>query len=260
MVGLHFNKGLETLREIFSNNLSAVLIAEEIQICSLIDDAREIKIIMEKFDFDYYGVEKNGKVVGYIIQSELGEGLISNYIRPFLTEDLISESTSLIELLKILKEKDPIFVLEKNQVRKLITIADLQKQPIRMLVFGLVSLLEMRLLELIKEYYPNKDEWKGLINKSRLKKANEVYEIRKGKNEGLGLIDCLQLSDKGTIIKKTPKLLGALGFHSIGEVNVFFSSIEDLRNNTAHSQKYVYQDFNEFLDKISRIEEILTLI
>ncbi|MCZ2845227.1 MAG: hypothetical protein O2U61_01815 [Candidatus Bathyarchaeota archaeon] len=223
------------------------------------DDAREIKIIMDKFDFDYYGVEKNGKVVGYIIQSELGEGLISKYVRPFLTEDLISESTSLIELLQILKEKDPIFVLEKNQVRKLITVADLQKQPIRMLVFGLVSLLEMNLLELIKEYYPNED-WKNHISSARLEKANEVYEIRKKKNEGLGLVECLQLSDKGTIIRKTPELFDNLGFQSKGEVNLFFRSIEDLRNNTAHSQKYVYQDFNEFLDKISRVEEILTMI
>ncbi|MDE5414194.1 hypothetical protein [Alkalihalobacterium chitinilyticum] len=259
MAIVHFKKSLETLREIYSDNLSVPLIAEELFACPLDGDALEVKQNMEEADFDYYGVENNGKIIGYIVRSELKDGLISNYVHPFEMEDLISESTSLIELLQIFKDKNPVFVLEKNQVKKLLTLADLQKQPIRMLVFGLISLLEMNLLDLIKKSYPD-NGWTQCLSEGRIEKAFEVYEKRKQKNEGLGLIECIQLSDKGTIIRKTPQLLNQLEFQSKKEVDRFFSSIEELRNNTAHSQEYVYDDFNDFLDSINRIEKLLRLI
>jgi hypothetical protein len=255
----NLNKSLNTLRKIYSDNLSVTLIAEDIISCSIDDDTEKIKAKMEELDFDYFGVESSGKMIGYIIKHELEDLSISNYVHYFSMEDLVSESTSLIELLQILKEKHPIFILEKNQVCKLITVADLQKQPIRMLVFGLISLLEMELVQLLKKVYPD-GEWKSCLSEGRMTKVFQVYETRKLKNEGLGVIECLQLSDKGTIIKKTPHLLEKLGFESKSDVAQFFKSIEELRNNTAHSQEYVYEDFNDFLEDISRVEKILNLI
>ncbi|MGJ7923054.1 hypothetical protein [Neobacillus sp. LXY-4] len=259
MPNANLNKSLNTLRKIYSDNLSVTLIAEDLISCSLDDDPEAIKRKMEEFDFDYFGVESNGKIIGYIMKQELGDQSISNYVHYFAMEDLVSESTSLIEVLQILKEKHPVFILEKNQVSKLITVADLQKQPIRMLVFGLISLLEMELVQLIMNSYPNED-WKSCLSEGRMTKVVQVHETRKEKNEGLGVIECLQLSDKGTIIKKTPGLLKQLGFVSKTDAAQFFRSIEEMRNNTAHSQEYVYEDFNEFLENINRVEKILDLI
>jgi hypothetical protein len=259
MPNVHLNKSLTTLKKIYSNNLSVTLIAENLISCSIEDETETIKAKMEELDFDYFGVESNGKMIGYIMKQELVDQSLSNYVHYFAMEDLVSESTSLIDLLQILKAKHPVFILEKNQVRKLITVADLQKQPIRMLVFGLISLLEMELVQLIKNSNPD-EEWKSCLSEGRMAKVYQVYETRKEKNEGLGLIECLQLSDKGTIIKKTPHLLKQLGFVSKSDADRFFSSIEELRNNTAHSQEYVYEDFNEFLENIYRVEKILNLI
>ncbi|WP_445486849.1 hypothetical protein [Niallia sp. 03133] len=251
-------KSLDTLREIYSNNLSVALIAEELLACAPEDNAISIKLHLEKLDFDFYGVERQGKIIGYIIQSELRDGLISDYMHPFKMEEIVSDSTSLIEVLEILRDKHPVFVLERNQIKKLITVADLQKQPIRMLVFGLISMLEMNLVELIKQNYAH-EQWKACLNENRIQKAIEIFRMRKNKNEGLGLIDCLQLSDKGEIILKTPSLLDMLGFRSKTEVKQFFKAIEELRNNTAHSQEYVYEDFTDFLDIITRMEKMLSV-
>ncbi|MFT8320873.1 MAG: hypothetical protein ABF649_08210 [Bacillus sp. (in: firmicutes)] len=251
-------KNLDILREIYSNNLSVALIAEELLACSLENDAIKVKRHLQELDFDYYGVESDNKIIGYIVQSELKDGLISQYMHPFDMEYIVSDSTSLLELLQILRDKHPVFVLEKNQIKKLITVADLQKHPIRMLVFGLISMLEMNLVELIKKNYPN-EQWKACLNENRIQKAMDIFRMRKNKNEGLDLIDCLQLSDKGEIIQKTPFLLDILEFRSKTEVKQFFKAIEELRNNTAHSQEYVYEDFNDFLDIISRMEIMLSV-
>lgn len=255
----HLKKSLNTLRKIYSDNLTVTLIAEELISCSIEEDTDKIKSKMEMLDFDYFGVESNGRIIGYIVKGELGDLALSQYVRYFAMEDLVSESTSLIEVLHILKEKHPVFILEKNRVRKLITVADLQKQPIRMLVFGLISLLEMELVTLINDSYAE-EQWKSCLSEGRMNKVIQIFETRREKNEGLGLIDCLQLSDKGTIIKKTPPLLEQLGFTSKTDVAQFFRLIEELRNNTAHSQEYVYEDFNEFLENINRVEKILNLI
>lgn len=255
----NLSKSLRTLRQIYSDNLSVSLIAEDIVYCSITDDATVIKTKMEELDFDYFGVESNGKLIGYIVKEELTDTAISNQVHTFTMANLVSESTSLLEILHILKEQCPVFILEKNQVKKLITVADLQKQPIRMLVFGLISLLEMELAQLIKRTYSD-EQWKSCLSEGRIVKVREVHETRKEKNEGLALIECLQLSDKGTIIKKTPDLLAKLGFTSKTDVGRFFRVIEELRNNTAHSQEYVYEDFHEFLENINRIERILNLI
>jgi len=252
-------KNLETLRKIYSKHLTVELIAEELSACSPEDNALTIKFQMEKLDFDYYGVAVDGKILGYIIQSELDEGLISEYMHTFQMEDLVSESTSLLELLLILRERHPVFILESNRINKLITVADLQKQPIRMLIFGLISILEMNLVELIMDYYPN-EQWKDRLSDNRINEATKIFALRKEKNEGLGLIDCIQLADKGMIVQKTPDLLEKLEFPSRREAKQFFNRIEELRNNTAHSQEYVYSDFNEFLDIIARLERVLGLI
>lgn len=256
---LHVKKSLDNLQKIYSENLLAPLISEEIFTCFYEDNAEDIKKKMEELDFDFYGVEKDGIVIGYIKKDELKVGMIYQFVHYFDLGDLVSESTSLIDLLKIMKNTNPIFVLEMNKVKKIITISDLQKQPIRMLVFGLISLLEMFLLDLINQEY--KDEsWKSHLNDDRLHNAIKLYNIRKEKNEGIGLIDCLQLSDKGRIIKNTPELRKLLNFDSNTKLNQFFDGIEKLRNNTAHSQEYVYQDFNEFLDKITRVQELLSVL
>lgn len=256
---LHVKKSLDNLQKIYSENLLAPLISEEIYTCLYQDKAEDVKKKMVELDFDFIGVEKEGIVIGYIKKDELREGYISQFVHNFDLSDLISESTSLIDLLKIMKNTNPIFVLEMNRVKKIITKSDLQKQPIRMLVFGLISLLEMFLLDLINQEYQD-ESWKDHLTDERLQKAIDLYNIRKERNEGIGLIDCLQLSDKGRIIKHSPELRKLLNFNSKTKLNKFFDGIEELRNNTAHSQEYVYQDFNEFLNKITRVQELLSLL
>ncbi|MCQ6276385.1 hypothetical protein JMM81_15830 [Bacillus sp. V3B] len=246
----------EKLKVIYEENLSVDLLAEDISICNSSDNSLFVKEEMSKRDFDVYGVKDNGKLTRYVLREELGEGVIKDYYRPFHSEDLISDSTSLIELLDILRERSYIFILEKNKVSKIVTVADLHKQPIRMLAFSLISLLEMHLTALISHTYLD-GSWTQLLSEERLGKAQEMLQKRLEKNQALTLLDNTQLGDKGTIVRKTPDLIQKLGFDSTSKCKEFFKNIEVLRNNTAHAQEEIYHDYQEFIELILQIDRVL---
>ncbi|WP_078544765.1 hypothetical protein [Litchfieldia alkalitelluris] len=246
----------EKLKMIYETNLSVDLLAEDIYTCNLNDEAISIKTDMIERDFDVYGVEEKGKILGYVLKENLSNGSIKNVYNPFRSEELISDSTSLIELLDILKDRKYLFILEKNKVSKIITIADLHKQPIRMLAFSLISLLEMLLITLIRETYPN-ESWKDHLSSGRIAKAEEMLSKRIQKNEALTLLDNTQLSDKGTIVYKSPDLYRKLGFESTTKCKEFFNHIETLRNNTAHAQEEIYHDHQELIDIILQVNMVL---
>jgi len=252
-------RGYEKLRDIFEDSLTVDLLAEELYACALEDDALYVHQELEQYDFDIMGVLDEGKLVGYVRQDELSLGRIADYYHPFTSDELISDSTTLLELLPILEERDYVFLLEKNQITKIVTIADLHKQPIRMLIFSLISLLEMYLTEAIRELHPN-GEWKEKITDNRLEKAQEVWVLRKSRNEELTLLDNTQLGDKGSIVKNTPELLEQLGFSSKTKCGDFFSSMERLRNNTVHAQEMIYDDNHELIEVILQINQMLERI
>ncbi|WP_040209202.1 hypothetical protein [Neobacillus jeddahensis] len=249
-------KGYEKLRAMYEKNLSVDLLAEDIYTCALDDHSLRIKNEMIERDYDVYGVKDKGKITGYILREELFEGRVEDFYRQFRMEDLISDSTSLIELLDFLRERKYVFILEKNKVCKIVTIADLQKQPIRMLAFSLISLLEMLLISLIREAC-SEDNWKVKLSEDRLGKAEEMLKKRSEKNEALTLLDNIQLGDKGTIVRKTPHLIKQLGFDSTTKCKEFFKNIEVLRNNTAHAQEEIYHDYQELIDIILEIDRVL---
>ncbi|WP_182199335.1 hypothetical protein [Paraliobacillus salinarum] len=253
---LDLKNSYASLQFIFEQNLKIDLLAEEIKTCDVTDDAVVVKQQMEKLDFDYFGVTEDEKVIGHVNCKNLQEGIIQNYYKPFLAGDIISDSTSLTEVLNIFQEKDCVYVLEKDRVTKLVTVADLHKQPIRMLAFSLISVLEMSLLASIKDTFPD-NTWQSLLGQNRLDKVNAEFKNRFHKNEALSLLDNLQLCDKGTIVKGSESLLDRLGFESKTKCGEFFRKIEKLRNNIAHSQEEIYLNPKELIEVLLELKEVL---
>lgn len=249
-------RGYKKIKHIFENNMNVDLIAEPLSTCSINDDALQVKSKLKTKDFDIFGVEKGGIIAGYVKQSGLSEGKVKDFYIPFSSDNLISDSTSLIELLDLFQYRDYMFILEKNQVNKIVTIADLHKHPIRMLAFSLISLLEMYLTYVISDHYPD-SEWKDQLGDTRVKNAEYILNLRLERNEALTLLDSTQLSDKGEIVRNTPALLEQLGFESKNKCAAFFREIEFLRNNTAHSQEVIYHDDRELIRIMLQLSEVL---
>lgn len=246
------------LRQLFEQNINVSHIAESLYCFKVTDPILHIKNYMDYKDYDVVGIERSGVVVGYI-QKEDFKKLPFDLIRDFGPTEIVSDSTPLIQLLYMFKDTDRFFVLEANRVTKLVTLADLQKPPIRMLLFGMISLLEMHLLRLILYYYPD-GTWKSVLTENRLAEARQLYNQRKARNEEIQLVDCLQLCDKKMLIIKSDLLRELFSFPSKNKGETFFTDLELLRNKLAHAQDLTMgTSWKEIIILIEKTEKILKI-
>lgn len=125
------------------------------------------------------------------------------------------------------------------------------------MVFGIVSLLEMQMLRIVREAYPC-ETWKELLKEKRIEAAVRILELRKKSNEEIDLADCLQFCDKRDIILGNKQILEALNLGSKGESKKFFTELEELRNNLAHSQDIkIEKDWRKTLGLAKSAEDLL---
>ena len=73
------------------------------------------------------------------------------------------------------------------------------------------------------------------MSNNRLHRAERFMRERARRGEGIRLIDCLQLSDKASIVMKDPELFAMLRFESKRSAQKAVKEFESLRNNLAHS-------------------------
>ena len=88
-----------------------------------------------------------------------------------------------------------LFVRVLGAVGRIITRSDLQKPPVRMWLFGMITLVEMRMSRLIEQLSTD-ESWREFLSAGRLQKAEAMLEERRRRSQNLQLIDCLQFSDK----------------------------------------------------------------
>lgn len=254
-------KGIKVseLRKLFEEGITVRSIFEPLRACSANESAAEIKRKMLALDFDVFGLNslESGPVEGYIQLSDLKNGTCGQYKKDFNISDVISNSTSLIDALTLLRGQERIFVLVRNSIEGIITRADLQKPPVRLLIFGLITLIEMHLSDLIRKYYPG-ESWRKRLSPKRMKVIEDIRKQRKKRNEELDDIDCLQFCDKRTLALDEKQIIKILDFKSKKQGNKVLRSIEKIRDKLFHAQDIVIGTTWEEI--ISLIEEIESLI
>ncbi|MEH2078644.1 MAG: hypothetical protein V7K89_01095 [Nostoc sp.] len=256
----HLKSRSQDLRSLFENNITIEYVAEPLKAMSADAEAKEVLHWMQAQNFDVIGIETGDIISGYVERSSLipdKKGKCSDYQRVFHPKELITISTPLIKLLPILQQTPRLFVLDCNQVSGIVTCGDLQKAPVRMLLFGLVTLLEMNLLRLVRIYYPQ-DSWQKVLKPERLEVAQRLWRESQERNEATDLLDYLQFCDKRELILNQPELLQQLGLKSKRFGERFLKSAEQLRNRLAHAQNLVSgSSWTELISLAEAMEKLL---
>lgn len=250
----------QDLRSLFENNITIEYVAEPLKAVPAAADVTEVLYWMQVQDFDVVGIESGDNITGYLERASLlkaNSGKCSDYLRVFHPKELIAISTPLMKLLPILQQTPRLFVLDCNQVTGIVTCGDLQKAPARMLLFGLVTLLEMNLLRLVRLYYPQ-DTWQPILKPERLEVAQRLWRESQARNEATDLLDYLQFCDKRELVLQQPELLLQLGLKSKRFGERFLKSAEQLRNRLAHAQNLV--SGSSWIELISLAEAIEALL
>jgi hypothetical protein len=207
------------------------------------------------------GVKEGDDVRGYVEQTSLAAGRCKDCMKTFHPPELTAESTPLRDVFSMLRDAPRAFVLDRNKVVGIVTRGDLQKAPIRMWLFGLLTILEMHLLRLIRTLYPN-DSWQAHLTKERSAKAHDLFSERKKRNEAIDLADCLQFCDKRKLVLADPHVK-ELVQTKYGDRGLEFAEdklelAEKLRDKLAHAQDIVAgSSWQEIIDLVKSIEQFL---
>lgn len=225
------------LRKTLDDSLVVRHISTRMETCRGDQQAADVRAYMEERNFDVMALLDGERISRYVARKLLGEGTCHDHGRRIEPTEIVSSTTPLIDLLPHMKNRDHLFVLDGARLESIVTSADLQKPPVRMLLFGLVSLFDMFLLTLVRKHCPE-DAIRESLKPDRLTVAQKLYEARKARNEEIDLADCLQICDKRDLILKFVGH-GGLGFESKGKAERLFKGAEALCNRLAHSQDLV---------------------
>jgi hypothetical protein len=239
---------MDSMRRIFTEGFHARDIAEPLLSVDATMPAGEARQWMQQRGLRLVGVRRDGQVVGFVEIDDLREATCGETLRSF--DAPIADTTPLPEVVLRLTETPQLFVRVLGAVGGMITRHDLEKPPVRMWLFGMITLLEMRTTRLIEIHLPN-ENWREALSASRIEKAEQLREERKRRGQHVGLIDCLQITDKGQIIAKNADLRNLTRFESRRQVEQAMKMLESLRNNLAHSQDIISCDW-EIIVGLSR--------
>jgi hypothetical protein len=250
----------QDLRSLFETSITIEYVAESFKAVSAESGVAEILQWMEVQDFDVVGIEIDNTISGYVERSVLNQGKIGkcrDYQQVFKPSELIAVSTPLIQLMPLLQKTPRLFVLDCNQVSGIVTCGDLQKAPVRMLLFGSITLLEMNLLRIVRLHYPQ-DSWQPILKPERLEAAQRLWQASQERNEATDLLDYLQFCDKRDLVLHKTELVEKLGLKSKRSGEKLLKHAEHLRNRLAHAQNIVNgSSWQELFSLAAELEKLL---
>jgi hypothetical protein len=224
------------LSRTFSKSLSAVDLAEPLISLDENQSADLAAAVLRARGASVLGVRRAGMVTGWVGLDQLGGGTLGGQMRPFAPEELLDETTGLDVVLDRLSVREHAFIQWLGEPSGVITRRDLQKPPLRMWLFGAITILDANMTWTIEMLYPG-DGWQDRVSAGRLEKAASLRAIRQRSGAECRLVDCLQIKDKADILVGDNASFERLGVSSRREAERLARDIEGLRNHLAHAQE-----------------------
>ncbi len=244
------------LRVLFLESFSAADIAEPLASFDAGASASEVRAVMERCRYKVAGIRRDGRIQGYVRCEQLGDATCGECMSPFAEGEVVPASTGLPDLVMLLRDRPWIFVTVLGQVGGIVTKTDFEKPPVRMWLFGMITIIEMSLTQLIEEAYPD-GQWRDCLPEGRLQKAETLLQERQRRSQSLDLLDCLQFSDRGQIVLRNEGLRTKAGFVSRTRGEQTVKELEALRNNLAHSQDIVACDWDTIVKMAENLDKVL---
>lgn len=210
---------------------------------------------MNAAQFDVAGVvDRTGNVLGYIDVKGNLSGVCGdrNHVHPVDPGSLVTDAMPIAEAGSLIARKRHVFVLERNKVTAIVTRADLQKAPVRMMIFGVITVLEMHLTDVLRREWTG-DEWSKCdsFTPKQVKAIEGAFQQAKARNDETDVFGCMDLYDKSLLACETSSLLEALQNVGADDLESNLTDIRRLRNAVAHGKSLVTS--NRSWNKVLRI-------
>ncbi|MDA8117683.1 MAG: hypothetical protein M0000_09980 [Actinomycetota bacterium] len=214
--------------------------------CHATDDVAVVLGASAWATFDVLGVEDHGRIVGILDRAGgIRQGPVQGAMKLLNGNMLVAAEAPLEGVLNALTGRRFLLVVRGNGIEGIITLSDLLKLPVRLLLFAHVTHLEMEMLSAIRRTFSD-DGWIAHLTQSRQKKLrNKEHQLAALHQQPSGLAELTEFCDKREVVAKAFNL--GDGFESdLREIEAY------LRNPLAHAATF-------FSDKMSltRVVELV---
>lgn len=259
----HIKSRSKDLYRIF-DNVSVKHIAEPLASFDEGASSSETLAFIKQKNFDTVGVQKQGLACGYAKRSDLASHINKNkltlgdHIKEF--EPILDESAPLIAAFRAMRDHNKyLFVSFFDRVVGIVSRGDMQKIPVRLWLWGLISLLELQLLRAIIEIYPDSEWDQSLTDSFGQPLGKKLFNKLKKTNSEINLAECLSFNEKKIILLNSEQCKNLIFTeeNEPSEQNKFWDELGKLRNNLAHYHNIITKNWKDVVDSVIYAEKLL---
>jgi hypothetical protein len=157
-------------------------------------------------------------------------------MRPLDEEMLVSADAGIMTFLEEAEHKSYRLVLRKDHIDGIVTIADLQRLPVRALLFLLVAHVELLLAENIRRLADADSTWLATLSPARRDSIERTWQALNKGNMAIDRLSASQFSDKKEALLRLLELPDL----SRKQAHQQLEQIEKMRNEVVHTVEYAH--------------------
>jgi hypothetical protein len=225
--------------------------------CTWNSDPASILSKMNAANYDLMPLIENKAFIGYVERKILEQtNEIRTAYKEITVEKIVSADTAITDMINLFQNSRFFFVLEGNDLVGLVTYSDLNKSPVRALIFILISKFEFLLLQQIKNNYENSLSWFNKLDRKRQNKISNIFENKKKADADTVIEDCLNLGDMICILEQDEDFRSRIGYLSKSSCEKELGCLDDLRNRTMHPSDSLIDSYDDVAKLGERVERL----
>lgn len=154
-------------------------------------------------------------------------------VAPLHDDMFIDVQASILDFILGADRTPTMLVRNKDRISGLVCVSDLQKLPVRMALFGLITGLEMAWAQAIALHWNGGDGWMQHLSRNRQGKLRDRMAYLRRTDAFVDALETTQLADKFTVLLRENLLPG-----TERQLRGQYDRIEELRNDLAHANGY----------------------
>jgi hypothetical protein len=184
------------------------------------------------------GAEAPERLIGLIeilpyMHANYPRGLVRDAMLALSEDNLIGADASIIAFVRTADRQRCRLVISGSQISGLVSLSDLQRLPVRVVLFAMITQLETIMTGCIRNEFAGSEDWIERISPERQSKLRERAAAAKRDDGFVEFLLLTEFADKVTIIRRSPEFRWARESfrHDLRRVQM-------LRNDLAHANDY----------------------
>jgi hypothetical protein len=241
----HEDIGSGDVFEALHSGLTVELISthrDDLRTCTL-DDAIADVIGRNTESYDFLPVvslasHKDASILGLFHAAKFSraaslEGCVRDHYDPLSEEFVIGADARILDFIKDADHKPCRLVVSNSGIVGLVSWSDLQRLPVRAVLFAVITGFEITMMEVIKRRFKNEEHWLCCLNEGRQQKIKDTIAESRRDDAFVDALLFTQFCDKADIIRKSFDLGG-----SKPALTTKLKEIQRLRDHVAHANEY----------------------